>query len=311
MLYISSPQHFAALKTRGAIFSVNGNMDYFKSRSIQKIEPEWSEYWKLYYIDTYQDLWTWEEVKREYEEIVSKKLLFVWHLSKNSWNGSIPSVFSWKQLNSNEMLKLREKMRLVWQEIDFIHQDFVTWQSIKFDMGIDGKLLSNIYWFYLRSFLSRISTWMYKITEKPIRRTNTSLTGILEDIKLLGILDEDTSIKLEADLIECLNIQRKIWSHSRNILIWHMDFDSHRNLSVVDEGRRITHISWVRVDNSWLDDLEKLQEIYKYWLNYIFSITYQPNISSPHDPQELDEYEYRLFLTVFQKETWEQINVNN
>lgn len=80
-----------------------------------------------------------------------------------------------------------------------------------------------------------------------------------------------------------------------------MDFESHNSLSVVDESRGTIQISGVRVDNDWLEDIKKLLKIHEYWLSYIFSISYGPNISQPHNPQELEEYEYKLFLTVIDK----------
>ena len=300
---VSSPQHFLSLKEQGAIFSINWNHDYFNSRKLSKIESEWKNSWKLYFIDSYRDLSTWKQV----EEIVHKDGLAVWALYEYAFYGSIPLVFWWKDLQANKMTKLLEKMRLVWEQISSLYQDFITWKSIKFDMWKGENILRNIYDFYNRTFLSRISTGIYKITENPISSDNTSLTDVLICFQKLDILDEEASMKLKSDLLFCNSVNGKSGEHSRNNIIAHMDYKAHKKLSIVNEEEKAIYITGVPIDNSWLDDIKKLNEIREYWLAYIFAIRYPPNISQPHNPQELNEYEYHLFLTVKDKKNWENI----
>lgn len=54
-----------------------------------------------------------KNIVEKHEEIVYKTDFTVWHLSRRSWNGNIPSIFSGKSLKIHDMYVLREKMRLV------------------------------------------------------------------------------------------------------------------------------------------------------------------------------------------------------
>ena len=308
---VKSPKNFIELKKKNALFAIRGVCNYSKSRSLSQIESEWDDKWRLFFIDSYQNLSTWKQVEDKYEEIVNKDELQVWTLYKDAFYWNIPLIFWWKTLEVTQMEKLLEKMRLVWEQIDYLHQDFITGKSIKFDMGKDGKILSNIYDFYHRSFLSRVSTGLYKITEMPIKEDNTSLTDILCRIQKLDILDQENTRKLEWDIHSCSTIQTKVWNHSRNILVSHMDFKAHKELSVVDENKRTISTRWTTLEKSWWVYIKKLHEIHKYWLWYIFVIIYSANISQAHCPQELEEYEYNLFLTVIDKETWELKNFDD
>lgn len=303
---IKSPEHFLKLKNKWAQFIFGDNFNVFHSEDLKRIEDFWENEWKLYFTNSYQDLTTWKQVENNSVEIINKELLSVWYLPRKFWNADIPLIFSWKELNFPQMLKLREKMRLVWQEIDFLYKDFITGKSIRFDMWQENILLSNINEFYLRSFLSRISTGLYKITENPASKDNTSLRNILDSIQKLDILSWNDLTKIKCDLKLCDDIWSKIWVHSRNELVAHMDYKSHSELSQVNESERAIYVSLVTIDNWWWDDIKTLHEIHAYWLAVIFAINYQPNISQPHNPQELNEYEYRLFLTVFDKQSWEQ-----
>lgn len=309
---INSPEHFLELKDKDAIFYIDKKYGDFISNNLQSIEDIWDNKWKLNFIDSSQDLQTWNNIENPYSKIVDKDKLSVWYLKhEDIQNWAIPIVFNGKDFCPEQFKKLNQKMYIVWSEIDYLREDFITWKSIKFDMWKDDKILQNILFLFHRAFSNRISVWLYKILESPISNRNTSLADILDSIKKLNILDDGSLVKLNCDLQVCKNFQKNIGSHSRNNLFWHMDFKKHLELISANELTwTISHRSVV-ISRDWLKCIDDIKEIHKYWFEYIFRLYFPPQVSTSFNPSKLDEYEYNFFLTVKNKKTWEVIEFDN